>query len=230
MSRSHTTRWSALAAVVLLTLAASAALAQNQRGGATTTTATPPDTSQASLEVALEGAFTMPAGDLAASFDHTERGFSAGPGYTLGLRVRWYAGSAVVISPSFQFTKFGEHEDYDAAGERFHIATSAARYGLDVFYQAPGPFHSWRPFLGAGVELSQNRYKETYDVDDSFYDAATTVAGPRVHAGVRRGNFEFSLSLRWSRFSTPRFFPTDEDTRYSWDAAQFTVGYVLPRF
>ncbi len=223
MHRSHTPARFALAAVFALSLAAALASAQTQP------VRTPPDTSRARVEVALEGAFTMPAGDLAASFDHTERGFSAGPGYSLGLRVRWYAGATIVISPAFHFTKFREHEDYDDAGERFHIATSAVRYGLDVLYQAPGDFEAWRPFAGVGVELSHNRYKETYDVDDSTYDAATNALGPRVHAGVRRGNFEFCLSLHWSRFSTPRFFFTGEDTEYCWDAAQVAVGYVLPR-
>jgi hypothetical protein len=143
--------------------------------------------------------------------------------------VRWYAGPAIVISPAFHFVKFDEHEDYDDAGDRFHITTAVARFGLDALYQAPGGFHSWRPFVGVGAELAQNRYKESFDVDGSSYKAVETVLGPRVLAGVRRGDFEFSLSLHWSRFSTPRFFFTGEDTRYAWDAAQVVVGYVLPR-
>ncbi len=231
MSRSHLPGRSAFAAVVVLSLAAAVARAQDQpAGGAPAAASTPPDTSQAVVEVLLEGGFVMPAADLAASFDHTERGFSAGSGYALGLRVRWYAGPAIVVSPAFHFAKFGELEDYDDAGERFRIATSVARYGLDIFYQAPGTFDRWRPFAGVGVELAQNRYKETFDVDETTYDASEYALDPRVHAGVRRGNFEFSLSLHWSRFSTPQFFFTGEDTRYSWDAAQVTVGYVLPRF
>jgi hypothetical protein len=239
MSRSHTHGWSALAAIVVLSFAAAATQAQDSGAdgappsgqvAAPTVAATPPDTSQASVDVVLEGAFVVPAGDLAASFGHTARGFSAGPGYTLGLRVRWYAGPAIVISPAFHFAKFGEHEDYDDAGERFHIATSVVRYGLDVLYQAPGGFYHWRPFAGLGVELAQNRYKETFDGDGSTYDATKNAFGPRVHAGVRHGDFEFSLSLSWSRFSTPGFFFTGDDTRYRWDAAQITVGYVLPRF
>jgi opacity protein-like surface antigen len=225
MSRRDTHGWPALATVVVLSLAATVAQAQ-----APAVAATPPDTSQASVEVVLEGALAMPAADLAASFGHTARGFSAGSGYALGLRVRWSAGSAIVISPAFHFATFAEHEDYDAAGERFRIATSVVRYGLDVLYQAPGSFYHWRPFVGLGVELAQNRYQETFDVDGSTYDATKNAFGPRVHAGVRRGDFDFSLSLSWSRFSTPGFFFTGDSTRYSWDAAQITVGYVLPRF
>jgi hypothetical protein len=190
----------------------------------------PADTSQARLEISLEGAFVTPAADLPASFRHTERGFSAGPGYALGLRARWFAGPSFVISPAFHFVKLGEHEDYDDAGDRFHIATSMVRFGLDVFYQAHGTFFQWRPFVGAGVELVQNRYQERFDVDETSYEATENVVGPRLHAGVRRGDFEFALSLHWSRFATPRFFFTGKETDYRWDTAQLVVGYTLPRF
>jgi hypothetical protein len=232
MSRSCTRGWTALAAIAALSLFAAAARAQGGGGGraAVTTPAAPADTSQARIEVLLEGAFVMPAADLPASFAYTPRGFSAGPGYALGMRVHLAAGPAIVISPAFHFAKFGEHEDYDDTGARFHIATSVIRYGLDVFYRVPGRYYGWRPFVGAGAELARNRYRETFTAAGSKYSAAVDALGPRVHAGVRRGDFEFSLSLSWTRFSTPRFFFTGDETRYRWDAAQVTVGYLLPRF
>lgn len=221
----------ALAAFAVLSLAPSDALAQSgQAGGATTPAVAPADTSQPRFEILLEGAFVMPAADLPANFHSTERGFSAGPGYEVGLRTRWYASPSIVISPTFHFAKLGEHEDYDVAGDRFHVGTSMVRFGLDVLYQAPGTYYQWRPFAGVGVELAQNRYQETDDVDVTTYEATCNAVGPRVHAGVRRGDFQFSLSLHWSRFSTPRFFFTDENTAYRWDTAQLVVGYTLPRF
>lgn len=225
MQRNHRPRWFFLATILLTCLAAAVAAAQGQ--GASSA---PADTSQTRVEVALEGAFAVPMADLAASFRNTERGFSAGTGYTLGMRVRWLVRPALAISPTFHFTKFGELEDYDAQEKRFHIATSVARYGLDMFYQTPGRFYAWRPFVGAGLELARNRYKETFDADGSTYSAAKNALGPRVLAGVRRGDFYASLCLRWSRFTTPRFFFTEENTRYAWDAAEFTIGYTLPRF
>lgn len=221
----------ALAAIAVLFLAPAAARAQSRPpGGATTPAPAPADTSQPRFAILLEGAFVAPAADLPASFDATERGFSAGPGYAVGLRTRWYATPSLVISPAFHFAKLGEHEDYDAAGDRFHVKTSMVRFGLDLLFQAPGAYYQWRPFAGVGVELAQNRYQETFDVDESSYEATCNAVGPRVHAGVRYGDFQFSLSLHWSRFSTPRFFATDEDTAYRWDTAQLVLGYTLPRF
>jgi hypothetical protein len=187
------------------------------------------DTAQAKLEVMLEGALATPEGDLSASFNHTARGFSAGPGYSLGLRVRWFVTPRLAVSPSFHFTEFGEHEDYDENDQRFHVATAAARYGVDLIYQARGAFGDWRPFLGAGVELTQNRFHETFDATATEYKANALALGPRVQAGVRHGDFSAALALQWSRFSTPRFFFTGDESRYVWDTVQVVLGYTLPR-
>lgn len=188
-----------------------------------------PDTAQAQLDVALEAALAIPMGDLPASFAHTERGFGAKPGYSLGLRLRWFVASGVAISPTFHFTAFGDHEDYDAAGNLFFVAATAAHFGVDLLYQAPGAFADWRPFVAGGVEITQNRFRESFDTTATEYKASVTGLSPRLQIGVRRGDFCGALAWQWSRFATPRFFDTGEDTDYNWDTARFVIGYTLPR-
>lgn len=180
-------------------------------------------------EVLMEGGLAVPLGDLAASYESTERGMGAELGYALGLRLRIYVSRTLSLAPAFAYVEFGDYDGYDAEEVPFKIRTSVLRYGLDFLYLAPGGEGSFRPCLGAGVAAVRNKYHQEIRADDTVYDAARNAFAWSVQAGVRLQDWELVLQYESNRFTTPAFDASGEDQDFNWSNLVVRVGYVLPR-
>lgn len=180
-------------------------------------------------EVQMETGLALPLGDLGAGFPHTERGLGAGPGYNLGLRVRFYPARGIMAAPSFTYVEFGAHEGLQSGGEPFAVRATALRYGLDLLYLAPGDARSIRPFVGIGLALVRNKYREEFpEAKTEFLAAANSLAGSLV-CGVRRGDWNVSFVYEANRFTTSLLSFDGEPRRHRWNSLLLRVGFTLPR-
>lgn len=210
----------ALALTVVLVAPAAAA----DGAGATTATA------DAQGEVLLDAGLTMPLGNLGAGFTHTQRGLGAGAGYLIGLRLRFYPAAHLVLAPSFSYLEFGAYEALDADGDEFAIEARGLRYGLDVLYLAPDSGQRVRPFVGGGVAIVRNMYRELFDADEFQYDAGVNSIAWSVQMGVRIGPLDLTLLYESNHFATSLLSFSGERHQYRWNHLLLRAGYRLPLF
>jgi hypothetical protein len=181
-------------------------------------------------EVQIEAGLVWPLGDLAAGYAQTRRGMGAELGHQLGLRVRFYPGRRLVLSPSFAYLEFGDHDGLDADGEPFRIQASVLRYGLDLCYLAPPSAGRVRPYLGAGLAVARNKYREEFAGGAAVYGADVNALIGSLIAGVRAGSWDCSLQYDLNRFTSSRLSFAGEPLPYRWHSVAVKLGYTLPRF
>jgi hypothetical protein len=205
---------------------------------ATNGLAAPPQTNDSGLlrpatdrqgEVQIESGLAQPLGDLAAGYAHTRRGMGAELGYYLGLRLRFYPERYLMVTPSFAYVEFGDHDGVDAGGDPFLIKAAVLRYGLDVCYLAPAGAGPVRPFVGAGLAIARNKYREEFPEAATEYRASVGALIGSLVAGVRAGDWECALQYDFNRFTSSRFFFAAEPLSYRWHSLLLRVGYTLPR-
>ncbi|MCP4571367.1 MAG: porin family protein [bacterium] len=185
-------------------------------------------------DVVLEIGLAMPTGDLTDDFDTSELGFGAGNGFELGFRWRLHLGDRFSVSPSFHFTDYDDFdgfylEESETKSELVAAAgkTSVYSFGLEARYALGEPGSFWRPFAAVGAGLDRNRLHGWRKEFTEAVDLSVNSLGLNARLGVRLDQFELSAVYRYSRFSTRRFFESDESPDYVWDAVVVRAGWVM---
>lgn len=182
-------------------------------------------------EVLLEGGLALPLGDLGAGFANTQRGMGAERGFLIGLRLNFYPERRLILSPSFHYLEFGDHDGTDALGDRFSIQALGLRYGLDLLYLVPDRGQRVRPFLGAGAAILRNKYHEIYEGEEATeYKATVHSLAWSLQMGARIGSLDVALIYEVNRFETSKLSFSGERLPYHWHSLLLRAGYTLPRF
>jgi len=182
-------------------------------------------------EVLLEGGLALPLGDLGAGFANTQRGMGAERGFLIGLRLNFYPERRLILSPSFHYLEFGDHDATDAFGDAFSIQALGLRYGLDLLYLVPDRGQLVRPFLGAGAAILRNKYQELYEGEEATqYKANVHSLAWSLQMGARIGSLDVALIYEVNRFETSKLSFSGERLPYHWHSLLLRAGYTLPRF
>lgn len=181
------------------------------------------------FEVLMEGGLALPVGNLGAELLSEDAAMGAEAGYMLGLRMRIYLSRAFSLAPVFSYTEFGDYDGRDANDEVFTILARVLRYGLDATFIKPGSFKRVRPYVGGGVAVVRNKYREDYVEDETFYADGLNGFAWSLQAGLRWRDWELAAEYQRNTFSTARFLPTGIAVDYDWSQVTVRVAYALPR-
>ncbi|MDO9694234.1 MAG: outer membrane beta-barrel protein [Candidatus Latescibacteria bacterium] len=177
-------------------------------------------------EVLLEAGAVVPLGDLGDDYEEP-LGFGAGLGYQVGFRLRLQYASGWAVAPSFHYVKPRTRTGNDAVLGEIETATSMYRYGVDAQYRLPARPGAPSLFLTGGLAVVRDRLRED-DREGQYFAESCNALAAAAGVGVRRDRLEITVQYEVNRFTTNRFW-SSQNTGYNWDTISVRVGLALPQ-
>ncbi len=178
-------------------------------------------------EVQVDAGYIIPGGDLADGFEDTALGFGADPGFEVGFLWRYRFNRSWSLAPAFHFVKYSEFKGTDEIAGDYTVRATGYRYGLEL-RRSWGQGRGWRPFVMAGGGLFRNRVEGRDKVLLEPFDRSVSTLGYSLELGFRYGDVEFGVVAQTNRFSSWRFFQSDHEQDYNWDAVSLRFGWLIP--